>query len=460
MSKSLPPVSQKLIADAEQFIAEFRRAERAAQKSGAGVAAEVDRMAKSLSKKFTLGDIGKDILKGFGVGSGFAVVDTVLGKVTEAYDKHQEQLKEIDNIWARVITKSREYWLSTLPQKDQVTELQKELDELVKKRDQLVAPKPMQVSIVGPGYVSNSTVTPTFGSTSDWLEYAKITEQIAEAATKLGQAQTRLAADNRQDAEAQYRALADAAQEMQKAYPSIKALKEVTDEQAQHAWEAAQRALQEMADEDFQAALERARLARESYNYNDIASRKEISPEQEVAAYDAANKAIREMQDEADKAKAGLVDFADGVNSFFEDAIASGKDLGDVVKDLGSSIATTFLKLALINPIMNGIFGGAKGWNMLPTFGGGKASGGPIDAGRPYLVGEQGPELIVPRAAGNVIPNHELGGGKTYYIDARGTDASVVNRLAAALQQLAGPGVVEQRALGAMMNHRARGATA
>ena len=37
--------------------------------------------------------------------------------------------------------------------------------------------------------------------------------------------------------------------------------------------------------------------------------------------------------------------------------------------------------------------------------------GGPINAGRPYLVGEAGPELIVPRQAGTVIPNHELGGG-------------------------------------------------
>ena len=32
-------------------------------------------------------------------------------------------------------------------------------------------------------------------------------------------------------------------------------------------------------------------------------------------------------------------------------------------------------------------------------------------AGRPYLVGERGPELIVPRAPGRVIPNHALGNG-------------------------------------------------
>jgi len=40
----------------------------------------------------------------------------------------------------------------------------------------------------------------------------------------------------------------------------------------------------------------------------------------------------------------------------------------------------------------------------------GKAEGGPVMAGRPYVVGERGPELIVPRSAGTVIPNNVLAG--------------------------------------------------
>lgn len=42
-----------------------------------------------------------------------------------------------------------------------------------------------------------------------------------------------------------------------------------------------------------------------------------------------------------------------------------------------------------------------------------RASGGPVDAFTPYLVGERGPELIVPRSAGTVIPNNQLGMGGT-----------------------------------------------
>lgn len=58
----------------------------------------------------------------------------------------------------------------------------------------------------------------------------------------------------------------------------------------------------------------------------------------------------------------------------------------------------------------------------------GKASGGSISAGKPYLVGERGPELIVPTNSGTVIPNHRLGqsaGALTIHIDARNAQSPI-----------------------------------
>ena len=46
-------------------------------------------------------------------------------------------------------------------------------------------------------------------------------------------------------------------------------------------------------------------------------------------------------------------------------------------------------------------------------FGGGRAEGGGVSPDRAYLIGEKGPEIMVPRAAGTVIPNHQLGGSQT-----------------------------------------------
>lgn len=52
--------------------------------------------------------------------------------------------------------------------------------------------------------------------------------------------------------------------------------------------------------------------------------------------------------------------------------------------------------------------GGAVG--AVGNFFGGKAIGGPVTAGVPYIVGERGQELFVPNVNGRIIPNSELGG--------------------------------------------------
>jgi hypothetical protein len=80
--------------------------------------------------------------------------------------------------------------------------------------------------------------------------------------------------------------------------------------------------------------------------------------------------------------------------------------------------------------IVVGLFGGASGsgnGGMLGSlfsgiFGGGKAIGGPVNSNTPYLVGEKGPEIFMPRNAGTIIPNNALGSGSTtnvtYHINA------------------------------------------
>jgi hypothetical protein len=56
---------------------------------------------------------------------------------------------------------------------------------------------------------------------------------------------------------------------------------------------------------------------------------------------------------------------------------------------------------------IGGAIGGAIG---LLNFGGGRAMGGPVSAGTAYMVGEQGPELFVPRGSGTIVPNGASGG--------------------------------------------------
>ena len=64
----------------------------------------------------------------------------------------------------------------------------------------------------------------------------------------------------------------------------------------------------------------------------------------------------------------------------------------------------------------------------------GRRHGGRMNQGQPYMVGEGGPEMVVPDRASNVIPNNKLGGGQPVTVnfnintvDARGFNELLVN---------------------------------
>lgn len=136
----------------------------------------------------------------------------------------------------------------------------------------------------------------------------------------------------------------------------------------------------------------------------------------------------------------------------FTQAIMEGRDFNDVLDGIGKSIINMVLQKSIIGPLANMITGG-----ITSLFGGFFAEGGRPPMGKVSVVGERGPELFVPDSAGTVVPNGGAGGGNTYYVDARGTDESVIVRLGQALQQLAGPGVVERRAMAAVSDNMRRG---
>jgi len=63
--------------------------------------------------------------------------------------------------------------------------------------------------------------------------------------------------------------------------------------------------------------------------------------------------------------------------------------------------------------VLGGIFGSATGQGGLGSFLSGlfpgRAGGGSVSLNTPYIVGESGPELFVPNASGNIIPNNRFG---------------------------------------------------
>lgn len=88
-----------------------------------------------------------------------------------------------------------------------------------------------------------------------------------------------------------------------------------------------------------------------------------------------------------------VIDFVSDLISKFKEAFewSSKLSLGNFVSQAGGFVAN-----AVLGPVAS----------MLP----GRASGGPVTAGMPYMVGEEGPEMFVPRGSGNIVPNGASGG--------------------------------------------------
>lgn len=111
---------------------------------------------------------------------------------------------------------------------------------------------------------------------------------------------------------------------------------------------------------------------------------------------------------------AGIDRAGGGLSRALNRALSDGKLGFDDLKRLALSalgdIAQGALRLDL-----GGLFGGGGKSLLGGLVGGllglpGRATGGPVSAGRAYMVGERGPEMFVPTAAGRVEANAGQGG--------------------------------------------------
>ena len=106
--------------------------------------------------------------------------------------------------------------------------------------------------------------------------------------------------------------------------------------------------------------------------------------------------------------KAGFENFGKGVSDGIADMVTGVSDgldgLKDVVRSSIQQIISDMIRVHVVNKSINA----ALGFFGLDDFKiGNFASGGAIQARRPVLVGERGPELIVPKSASTVRNAHD-----------------------------------------------------
>lgn len=141
----------------------------------------------------------------------------------------------------------------------------------------------------------------------------------------------------------------------------------------------------------------------------------------EASLYEAEQlrKAFEEIKVVNDKAaesarelKAPIKDIGQELGLVFSsaagEAIANFEGVRSVLKGILADIAQIAVKKTITEPIgkaVGGFFDNIDWGGMLGgLFGGFRAAGGPVQAGKAYVVGERRPELFVPRTSGAIVP--------------------------------------------------------
>jgi hypothetical protein len=150
------------------------------------------------------------------------------------------------------------------------------------------------------------------------------------------------------------------------------------------------------------------------------------------------NKDLKEQAENAKKVEEAFKNIAKSVQDDIKEGIKGLIKGTSTLADLLNKVADKFLDLAIDQAF--GSFGGGGIFGFLGNIF--KANGGPVAGGNPYVVGEKGPELFVPKSSGTIVPNNELGGGGStsvvVNVDASGTSAEGDEPDAAQLGRLIG----------------------
>ena len=156
----------------------------------------------------------------------------------------------------------------------------------------------------------------------------------------------------------------------------------------------------------------------------------------------------------AERGRDAFEGFADAIHGTIDDAVQDGKLSLDSLEayflEFASRLAGDFLLQQLFGLGLNLLGVSGPGFGATPTqyslTGGGdafrgRASGGPVARGSPYIVGERGPEFFVPNSSGMILSNRDSraamsgrgGGGNTIVVHVEGQSSEADRRRTGAI---------------------------
>ena len=142
--------------------------------------------------------------------------------------------------------------------------------------------------------------------------------------------------------------------------------------------------------------------------------------------------------------------FGQEVTNVLDAFIQGTEDWNSVLKDTLRNLSKV-----LLNAGLNFIGAQNKG-NLLGQLLGFRANGGPVSSGRPYIVGERGPELFTPSVSGNITPNGALGGSTVVNITVNENGSSSSNSQGDSAKEALALGRLVESSVVAIINREKR----
>lgn len=428
---------------------------------------ELKKISHSLERAFSPTNFAKGILAGFGIGSASSIIDTAIGKYVEMWGeaaRHATEVdaraKSIEEVMQRLSKLRIEAFESTLGPSDQITFKTKQIEAMVAQMKALESRRENAISgITSQGNLQtrldflNANRVSNFngedftknGSPISALEFRDLMEKRADDAQKSWAELAVRVAEVRKE----IRQLEDA---------NINLVSPFADPEAQ---KGVQELIAKMAE--LQAITDAWRESKQQAENDDIKIAGKRFIEAEKIRMDKEHEAsVQQRKDNAELAQSyrELADLFDGskehplfnpeemskssqmvaeeMNAIWGNLIDNvSSDLADLVVDGEMSfdkLASSFAKMVVAMVAKWAILQAMESVGM--SISGMRASGGPVEAGNSYIVGEQGPELFTPSASGMIVPNSALSTSNTesnvvFNVDARGADVAAVARLEA-----------------------------
>lgn len=176
---------------------------------------------------------------------------------------------------------------------------------------------------------------------------------------------------------------------------------------------------------DYGFAIEKARASQElltaAKNANlEITPKLSSQIDQLATRYANATVESEKLAESQEKARQSAEDMNQTYNDMgsitgdiFSGIIDGSISAEDGLKRLALALVQAYLKAQLLSSIDSSTSGGSFLSGLVSSFFGGfRATGGPVSSDKAYIVGEKGPELMVPNSSGTVIPNHKLQGSR------------------------------------------------